>query len=194
MADSSFRVDGLTTGVPFQSSSIFADFPRFTGKAGRVLIAPEIAKKLTLAAHAATPAEAAGLLCGRVLRDEAGPYTITIGYVVAPLNSGRPGSFHIPPEVTRDLRHRAARSYPAADVIGWWHSHVKPSGYSDTDRDHQRIWTSEHSVGMLVFLEHAGPVWGSVYLGPRSILLSEYSSHETGQHAPLLASGAPSCS
>jgi proteasome lid subunit RPN8/RPN11 len=183
-----FEANGLSNSFSFRSISVFADFPCFFGDTGRLVIAPDAAHDLASLACAAAPAETGGLLCGRVLRDSAGPYTIVAGYAEASAAARRLGGVHISPEATSQLRDQAARAHPAADVIGWWHSHLGPSAYSAADRAHQRLWTDPYSVGLLVFSQHSGTTWGAAYLGPRAQPLPMYAAAvaESPALVPLL--------
>jgi hypothetical protein len=73
--------------------------------------------------------------------------------------------------------HRAGQ--PAADVVGWWHSHAQPSEYSDADRSTQGMWIPPDCVGLLVFA--AGTPWAHAYLGPQARRLTAQAGPATSR-------------
>ena len=170
MTDPAFTVEGVHQEAPFRPRSGFTGYCQFTDQSGAVLVAPGISQRMWEAARIARPFETGGLLAGRVYRDDHGHYVIVVGYVEAPSGTGRPSGFELSPEATARLRADVSRTFPAADVVGWWHSHSGPSDYSQTDLSQQRIWTQPESVGILVFAE--GRRWGAVHQGPDARLLS----------------------
>jgi Prokaryotic homologs of the JAB domain len=170
MNDPGFTVEGVRHDVPFRPRSSFADYWQFTDQASAVLVAPAMAHGLRAAARIARPNETGGLLSGRAFRDGGGTYVVVAGWVEAPCNAGRVSGFTLSPDATARLRKEACLSYPTADVVGWWHSHPCPSGYSQIDLGQQRIWTQPESVGVLVFAD--GGRWGAVYQGPAARLMS----------------------
>jgi len=106
------------------------------------------------------------LLSGRLLRNGGGAYVLVSGFIEAAAGSGRMARFEVSPQATARMREECARAHPTADVVGWWHSHLGPSHYSDIDVTSQSVWRQPQSVGLLVFA--AGDPWATVYLGPDS--------------------------
>jgi hypothetical protein len=164
MTGPAFTVDSVHQDAPFRLRSCFAGYHQFADRSGAVLVAPEISTRLWEAARIARPFETGGLLAGRVFCDGKGRYVILVGCVEAPPNARRLAQFELSPEATDQLRKGASRTHPAADVVGWWHSHDGPSEYSQTDLSQQSVWTQPESVGILVFAE--GQRWGIVHQGP----------------------------
>jgi hypothetical protein len=136
----------------------------FGGGDGAVLVEPGVARDLRRAAELQAPHETGGLLYGQVWRDGEGRYVLVDGFVQAGPDAGKTGEFSLSPMGTQLLRETAARSFPAADEIGWWHTHRVPSPYSDTDLAMQRAFQQPTSVGLLVFA--SGAPWATAYLGP----------------------------
>lgn len=162
-----FEVGAVGHGVPFRDRAVFAGYHQFADPgATTVIVAPEVAGRLRDAAVREHPQETGGLLSGRVLRDSGGPYVVISDFVRAAPGTGRAGTFVMPPQATAALRAQAARRQPTADVIGWWHSHARPSEYSDADRSTQEMWIPPDCVGLLVFA--SGTPWAHAYLGPQA--------------------------
>jgi proteasome lid subunit RPN8/RPN11 len=165
-----FDVVGREHGDPVRSRSVFAGSAAFwSDKSPAVLVAPMVVEQLRAAARKASPDEVGGLLVGRCFRDEDGPYVVTLGFVQALASDGVPGSITLSAERTSELRKQAAQQHPSMDVVGWWHSHLAPSGFSSTDRQSQRLWSQPMHVGLLVFA--AGVPWAHAYLGPNAVEL-----------------------
>jgi proteasome lid subunit RPN8/RPN11 len=134
--------------------------------------------ELRKAAERALPAETGGLLAGRIFRDEAGPYTVLLGFAEAPLGAGSPGQFVMSPQDTYLLKEQLARAEPACDVVGWHHSHSRPMLYSSVDLANQRLWSDPQQVGVLVYA--SGDEFGVVYQGPNSKLLKQLPRPDQG--------------
>jgi hypothetical protein len=143
----------------------------FGGGDGTVLVEPAVARDLRRAAELQAPHETGGLLYGQVWRDGQGRYVLVDGFVQAGPDAGKTGEFSLSPMGTQLLRETAARSFPDADEIGWWHTHRVPSPYSDTDRTMQRAFQQPTSVGLLVFA--SGAPWATAYLGPNGRALGQ---------------------
>jgi proteasome lid subunit RPN8/RPN11 len=170
MTDPGFRIDGVYEGIPFRRRTAFGGYLAFARQEHTVLVEPSAAHRLRRAAEQAWPHETGGLLAGRALRDADGAYVAVSGFVEAMPEAGSPGTFSLSPQETAELREVAFGHHPAADVVGWWHSHLGPSSYSDTDLATQSTWTQQESVGLLVFAR--GESWGIAYLGPDALRLS----------------------
>jgi type II secretory pathway pseudopilin PulG/proteasome lid subunit RPN8/RPN11 len=167
MTEPGFRVEEVDHGLHFRARAAFGSYFRFEvpGRTA-VLIEPETARALRVIAAESCPNETGGLLAGRVFRDADGRFVVVSGYVEAGPDAGGPGTFIMSPAETARLRTKSSRLFPTADVVGWWHSHTRPSHYSSTDRATQAMWTQPDSVGLLVFAE--GRPWGTAYLGPEA--------------------------
>lgn len=154
-------------GVPFRDRAMFGASHQFAAPgATAVIVSPDIASRLRAGAVREHPRETGGLLSGRVLRDSGGRYVIVSDFVQSAPGTGRAGAFVVSPPATAALRAEAARRQPTADVVGWWHSHARPSEYSDADRLTQEMWISPDCVGLLVFA--SGTPWAHAYLGPQA--------------------------
>jgi proteasome lid subunit RPN8/RPN11 len=164
MTDPEFIHHGVTWRIPFRPRSVFRGLLPFADQAGVVLIEAMTPRRLREAAVTAQPNETGGLLLGRVFRDAEGAYVVVLGHIEAPNGAGRPESFELSPENTKELRENACLTNPAADIVGWWHSHSSYSEYSETDLSSQQMWIQQESVGILVFA--GGNEWGLVYQGP----------------------------
>lgn len=174
MNNPDFEVVEHRIGLPNRPRRIFSSFHFFGKSKQQVLVDPDIAHSLRRAAADAQPRETGGLLVGRSFSDRDGDYVTVLGFVEAPISSGRIASISVSPESTAKLRQLAAEQYPSMDVVGWWHSHSLPSDYSATDRNNQQLWTDPMHVGLLVFAKITkNAPWASVYLGPMSLRLAE---------------------
>jgi len=184
MTDPMFKIEGIHQAVSFRPRMAFEGYHVFDDGDSAVLIGPDTALDLRKAASAAAgqarPRETGGLLAGRVLRDAGGQYLVVSGFVEAEPGSGNRAAFYISPEATAGLREKSSRTYPMADVVGWWHSHPRPSSFSQTDLSTQSIWKQPTSLGLLVFA--AGEPWAAAYVGPQAKKLScQATSWPTGQ-------------
>jgi proteasome lid subunit RPN8/RPN11 len=165
-----FQVIERRAGPPHRPRGLLTGYAVFQGHRHAVFVHPGVCARIGAAARGAQPHEAGGLLAGRVLQDADGGYTLVEGAVVAPPQAGSVGRIMMSPELTAGLRTQAATRYPACDVVGWWHSHVGVSGYSEVDRANQRAWSDPGHVGLLVFARAASPR-AMAYLGPQSLAL-----------------------
>lgn len=166
MTDPGFRVDSIRQTDPFRARAAFGGYQVFHDGNRAVLVEPAAAAGLRDAAQKAHPKETGGLLSGRTLRDSDGQYVLVSGFVQAGPGAGRSAAFEISPQATARLREEAHRAYPTADVVGWWHSHLVPSSYSQTDLNTQAIFTQPDCVGLLVFARDEP--WAVAYMGPES--------------------------
>ena len=166
MTDPGFRVESIRQAAPFRARAAFGGYQTFCTGNRAVLVEPTTAQGLRDAARKAFPMETGGLLSGRILRDSGGQYVLVSGFVRAGPSAGRSAAFEISPQATANLREESHRAYPTADVVGWWHSHLGPSSYSQTDLNTQTIFTQPESVGLLVFAK--GEPWAAAYMGPEA--------------------------
>ncbi|HEV2891149.1 MAG TPA: Mov34/MPN/PAD-1 family protein [Frankiaceae bacterium] len=174
-----FEPVGRSFGRPFYDRVAFEGHLRFRGTSGvEVLIAPAVAVQLSALADHAMPNEIGGLVCGRLLADDRGEYTVVLGAVKSDESKVSPGQFLLDAPATTRLRAYAGLLHAGLDVIGWWHSHSGPSGFSNTDRQSQQDWSDPGHVGVLVFAR--GPEWGVVYAGPGANLLESTERSPVG--------------
>src|SRR6185437_12277291 len=164
MTDPGFKVEGISQADPFRPRTAFAGYHVFGDKETIVLVDPDKAEQLRAASSLARPFETGGLLSGRTLRDGMGPYVLISGFVAAKPGAGNMATFHISPQEVAQLKNELARKDPTGDVVGWWHSHLRNSAYSQIDLTTQRMFVQPNSVGLLMFA--ACDPWAKIYLGP----------------------------
>jgi hypothetical protein len=168
--NNNFEIIERRTGPPFRARNLFRGYAEFRLGSHAVFVHPGVCGRLSKAAHDADPHETGGVLAGRVLQDIEGNYTIVEGAAIAPRRSGSVGRISLSPDLTAELKKEATTRYPTCDVVGWWHSHLSPSGFSGVDQDNQRVWSDPSHVGLLVFAR-AGSRRALAYLGPESRLM-----------------------
>lgn len=159
-----FQIIEHTFDLPFRARNVYDEYIIFQAGDLDVYLDPRMPAHVQDCASRALPCETGGLLAGRILRDDAGPYVVVTGMAVAPPGAGDVSMFNLTPGETERLRRELSARYPSADVIGWWHSHRAPSDYSSTDRRNQAMWTDPRHLGLLVFA--SGTPWASLYVGP----------------------------
>ncbi len=137
-----------------------------------VFVTPSAVIALYEGTRQQVPLEAFGLLMGRVYEDKRGSFTIVSGVVYA--RGLKSGFNHVQLShlEMHKLRQEATRIHPAADLVGWTHSHRDLSGYSSIDFREQKTWTEDYHVGILTFMDcimgaRENP-WAVVYRGPLS--------------------------
>jgi proteasome lid subunit RPN8/RPN11 len=191
MTDPGFKIEGIHQAVPFRPRAAFDGYCLFGGGDSAVLVAPATVQALRSAARNARPLETGGLLSGRALRDADGHYVVVSGFVEAEPGSGRAAAFEISPQATARLREESSRASPTADVVGWWHSHLRPSPYSQTDLTTQSIWRQLDSVGLLVFAD--GEPWAAAHMGPDARKLGcpipAHSHRQSDSSSPVYPDG-----
>jgi hypothetical protein len=187
MTGPGFKIERIHQAVPFRPRAAFDRYHLFGDGDTAVLVEPAAAGHLRAAAHKAQPLETGGLLSGRALRDADGHYVIVSGFVEAGPGSGRAAAFEISPQATARLREESSRANPTADIVGWWHSHFRPSSYSPTDLTTQSMWRQSDSVGLLVFAD--GEPWAKAYIGPTARELGSHTSPPPGRMSMALPPG-----
>ncbi len=165
MDEGGFQIVGHSFDVPFRRRSDYQDYIIFrVDDALDVFVSERAAQTVRNRAAEAAPRESGGLLVGRSFRDDHGRYVVVTDAVCARQEAGAMGSFTLSPAETDALRREAAVRYPSGDAVGWWHSHLRPSEFSATDRHNQSVWKDQHDLGLLVFA--AGSPWARMYAGP----------------------------
>jgi hypothetical protein len=157
--------------LPFRPRGAYIGHQVFGDGDSAVLIDPEVARDLRLAAESARQERriAAGLLYGRGWTDDEGDYLVVDGFLEAgpgenPHDREGNPDFTLSEPDLRLLRQDAERMYSAAVEVGWWRSQVAGGGFDPADFRTQAELVPPGGVGLLVY--EAGPAWGAAYLDP----------------------------
>lgn len=138
-----------------------------------VFLHRDVQEAIRRAAREAAPNETIGMLAGRVLRDERGPYTLVLAAVGARVNEveATPSHVRISTSGHAEVRKRLESSAHGLDIIGWYHSHPRfPARFSPVDITEQSTWRDPNHVGIVFSgVDEVEPL--GVYRGPKSILL-----------------------
>jgi len=147
---------------------------------GAVLIEPEVAGELRMAAALAGGRPAAGLLYGQTWHDDEGGYTLVDGFVPAESAGIAAAAEADPVAVRASLREEAARSYPGAEEVGWWRTAPRPDSGSWPDPGAWPLSERPDGVGLVVFADGTPPTT-SAYI-PRNVVqgsvLDEWTTEE----------------
>jgi len=173
----------VTAGEPntsFRPRSAYLGRLVVDGGDGAVLIEPEVAGELRMAAALAGGRPAAGLLYGQTWHDDEGGYTLVDGFVPAE-SAGIAAAAEADPVTVRDsLREEAARSYPGAEEVGWWRTAPRPDSGSWPDPGAWPLSERPDGVGLVVFADGTPPTT-AVYT-PRNVVqgsvLDEWTTEE----------------
>lgn len=138
-----------------------------------VFLHRDVQEAIRRAAREAAPNETIGMLAGRVLRDERGPYTLVLAATGARVNEveATPSHVRISTSGHAEVRRRLESSAHGLDIIGWYHSHPRfPARFSPVDITEQSTWRDPNHVGIVFSgVDEVEPL--GVYRGPKSILL-----------------------
>jgi proteasome lid subunit RPN8/RPN11 len=138
-----------------------------------VFLHRNVQETIRCAAREAVPNETFGLLAGRVLRDERGPYTLVLTAAGARVNEveATPSHVRISASGQAAVRRRLETSAYGLDIIGWYHSHPRfPARFSSIDITEQSTWRDPNHVGIVISgVDEVEPL--GVYRGPKSALL-----------------------
>ena len=146
--------------------------------------------------HKAMPNETIGLLAGRVMRDEHGPYTLVLSAECARHDEveATPSHVRISAAGHAQVRSRLESSAYGLDIIGWYHSHPRfPARFSPVDKTEQSTWRDPNHLGVVISGNDMREPIG-VYRGPEAALLipAKTEKHEqkaTAQpDAPVISS------
>src|SRR6266487_311476 len=137
-----------------------------------IFVTPTAVRDLHEGTRQRVPHEAFGMLMGRAYADERGSFTVVSDVVYARnLNSSR-NHVQLSAREMHTLRNEAQYAHPAAEFVGWTHSHRDLSGYSPIDFKEQKTWTEEYHVGILTFMDSIMGAretpWAIAYRGPSS--------------------------
>jgi hypothetical protein len=173
----------VTAGEPttsFRPRSAYAGRLVVDSGDGAVLIEPEVAGELRMAAALAGGRPAAGLLYGRTWHDDEGGYTLVDGFVPAESAGIAAAAEADPVAVRASLREEAARSYPGAEEVGWWRTAPCPDSGSWPDPGAWPLSERPDGVGLVVFADGTPPTT-AVYT-PRNVVqgsvLDEWTTEE----------------
>lgn len=125
-----------------------------------------------------SPDETIGILGGRVCKDDRGPYTLVLAAVAATRDEAKvsPGHVRLGGEFDAALRRRLEVSFPALEVVGWYHSHPRFRAlFSEPDRMNQRTWSNPNHLGIVVSGLEGSEKFG-VYRGPEATKLQRSPS------------------
>src|SRR6185503_13845852 len=117
------------------------------------LIHHNVKEAIAREAFEALPNETIGLLAGRVLRDERGPYTLVLAAQGARPDEidATPSHVHISANGHADVRSRLEASAYGLDIIGWYHSHPRfPARFSSVDVTEQSTWRDPNHIGIVI--------------------------------------------
>ncbi len=185
--------EGPTSDLPFRERSRYLDSSSLLTddrSDGAALVVPAtIRAQIEALVGRARPRETAGLLGGQCFQDTLGRWTLVTS-AAGDSTIGRLGQVELSPAEKSQLRDAIHRDDPAADIIGWFHSHPGPSGFSYVDREEQTQWGSTQ-IGLLVFMAYDGAGWCRAYEGPDSAELN-LSGSTTPAKSILASVGAGS--
>lgn len=125
-------------------------------------------------AYKAAPNETIGLLSGRVMRDEHGPYTLVLAAQGARRDEveATPSHVRISARGHAQVRSRLEASAYGLDIIGWYHSHPRyPARFSSVDVTEQSTWRDQNHLGIVISGDDEHEPFG-VYRGPNAALLT----------------------
>lgn len=138
----------------------------FRGADGFEVALPEaLFDRLVVAARAAAPNEWYARLAGRVCTDLDGVHVLVTGLVPDEDAEAGPGFVRTTIASERKTRSLLELVFPESVDLGPAHSHVGcGANYSETDRQNQARWLSDHAVGIVVDPGSTPPL--GVYRGP----------------------------
>jgi proteasome lid subunit RPN8/RPN11 len=138
-----------------------------------VLLHQNVQETIRREALEAVPNETIGLLAGRVVRDERGPYTLVLAATGARPNEveATPSHVRISASGHAQVRSRLESFAHGLDIIGWYHSHPRfPARFSPVDITEQSTWRDPNHVGIVISgIDRNEPL--GVYRGPKSNLM-----------------------
>jgi proteasome lid subunit RPN8/RPN11 len=133
----------------------------------------EVLKIISAEMADAAPNETIGLLAGRVLRDDRGPYTLVLAAQGARKHEieATPSHVGISADGHAQVRHRLETTAYGYDIVGWYHSHPRyPARFSPVDITEQSTFRDKNHVGIVVSGIDEHEPFG-VYRGPQAVLL-----------------------
>jgi proteasome lid subunit RPN8/RPN11 len=122
--------------------------------------------------------ERMGLLAGRVLSDEKGPYTLVLASESAQENEidASPSRVLLSGPGSIKVRHRLENRAYGLDIIGWYHTHPTfTARFSSVDTIEQSTWSDSNHIGIVVSGLRTSERFG-VYRGPKAMALAPQNS------------------
>lgn len=171
-----FQPGAQEVTVPVRDRNRYAGYRVFGTGNDAVLLRPEVAHRLRLAAESATQEGriTGGLLFGRGWVDDDGAYLVVDGFLEAGPGenpndrlSEDADSFSLSDSDLRLLRQDAARMYSSELEVGWWRTRAALSEFGPLDFQTQAGLVGPDGVGLLVY--GTGVHWGTAYLGPEGL-------------------------
>jgi hypothetical protein len=135
---------------------------------GAVIIEPEVAGELRMAAALAGRRPAAGLLYGHLWHDDDGAYTLVDGFVPAESAGIAAAAEADPVAVRASLRDEALRTYPGAEEVGWWRTAPRPDEDGWPDPGAWPLSERPDGVGLVVFADGTPPTTAA--FTPRNVV------------------------
>jgi proteasome lid subunit RPN8/RPN11 len=133
--------------------------------------------------------ERMGLLAGRVLRDEKGPYTLVLALESAQENEidASPSRVLLSGPGSIKVRHRLENRAYGLDIIGWYHTHPTfTARFSSVDTIEQSTWSDSNHIGIVVSGLRTSERFG-VYRGPKAMALAQQNSTHSSSVRPIPA-------
>jgi hypothetical protein len=161
----------VTAGEPdttFRSRSAYLGRLVVDSDDGAVLIEPEVAGELRMAAALAGGRPAAGLLYGHMWHDDEGGYTLVDGFVPAESAGIAAAAEADPVAVRASLREEALRTYPGAEEVGWWRTAPRPGEDGWPDPGAWPLSERPDGVGLVVFADGTPPATAA--FTPRNVV------------------------
>lgn len=137
-----------------------------------------------------SPDETGGLLLGRAFRDADGRYVLVTS-AEPPRGrevEGSRAAVRITAAGSAAMERRAQTREPAAEVVGWFHTHpTYPAYFSGVDREEQAQWPFALSVGLVISGEHEAdsPEEYAVFVGPRASPAAPVEMQNASASAPV---------
>lgn len=141
----------------------------------------DVREAISHEAYRAAPNETIGLLAGRVLQDERGPYTLVLASEGALPDEveATPSHVRISGFGQAQVRNRLESSAYGLDIIGWYHSHPRyRARFSSVDITEQSTWRDGNHLGIVISCSDASDPLG-VYRGPQATLLTPANAGNT---------------
>jgi proteasome lid subunit RPN8/RPN11 len=133
--------------------------------------------------------ERMGLLAGRVLSDEKGPYTLVLASESAQETEieASPSRVLLSAPGSIKVRHRLENRAYGLDIIGWYHTHPTfTARFSSVDTMEQSTWSDSNHIGIVVSGLLTSERFG-VYRGPKAMVLAPQNPTHRSSVKPIPA-------